>query len=123
MAASTFQGSLHGRIPLYMQRYCQVHVNIHTRFSVPLVQSSGTKLVSVSSLQSTSVTVTVDGTADELYSCTMNKQVFNVTAGQPVQRTGLAPDATYTVNCHHVDDSCLETKVNFTTGAFVTPLR
>ena len=77
--------------------------------------------ITVSMVQSTNVIIKIDG-KDEMYSCTLNNQKVKITAGQPVPQTGLAPNTTYTVNCHTVDDSCLEAKVNITTGTFVISL-
>ena len=65
--------------------------------------------------QSTSVNITISGSG-EVYSCTLNNRSVNITSGQTVQRTGLAPNTNYTVNCHSVNDSCLEAKTTFTTG-------
>ena len=71
--------------------------------------------ITVSVVQSTNANITVSGSG-EVYSCTLNNQKVNITSGQPVQLTGLAPNTTYTINCHRVDDSCLEATENFTTG-------
>ena len=66
--------------------------------------------------QSTNVTITINGSG-EVYSCTLNDQTVHITSGQTVQQTGLTPNTTYTVNCHSVNDSCLEaTTTTFTTG-------
>ena len=66
--------------------------------------------------QSTSVNVTINGSG-EVYNCTLNDQTVNITSDHSVQQTtGLAPNTTYTVNCHSVDDSCLEATATFSTG-------
>ena len=65
--------------------------------------------------QSTSVNITINGSG-EVYSCTLNDQTMDITSGQTVQQTGLAPNTKYTVNCHSVDDSCREAKEAFITG-------
>ena len=65
--------------------------------------------------QSTKVNITINGIG-EVYSCTLNNQIVNIISGQPDQLTGLAPNTTYTIKCHSVDDSCLEATATFTTG-------
>ena len=66
--------------------------------------------------QSRKVNVTISGSG-EVYTCTLNDQTVDITSGQPVQQTGLAPNTNYTVNCHSVNDSCLEaTPATFMTG-------
>ena len=65
--------------------------------------------------QSTNVNIIINGSG-EVYSCTLNNQKVNITSGQPDQLTELAPNTTYTINCHSVNDSCLEARANFTTG-------
>ena len=65
--------------------------------------------------QSTSVNITISGSG-EVYSCTLNNQTVDITSGQPVQLTGLAPNTKYKINCHSVDDSCLEAEETFITG-------
>ena len=65
--------------------------------------------------QSTSVNITISGSG-EVYSCTLNNQTVNITSGQTVQQTGLAPSTKYTVNCYSVNDSCREARATFTTG-------
>ena len=72
-------------------------------------------------VQSTKVTITISGTG-EMYSCTINNKKVKITSGQAVPQTGLAPNTTYTLNCHHVDDSCIEANTTFTTGTFIIPL-
>ena len=65
--------------------------------------------------QSTTINIIINGSG-EVYTCTLNKKKVNITSGQPDQLTGLAPNTTYTINCHSVNDSCLEATANFTTG-------
>ena len=65
--------------------------------------------------QSTSANITINGSG-EVYSCTLNNQTVDITSGQTVQQTGLAPNTTYTVNCHSVKGSCSEARATFTTG-------
>ena len=72
-------------------------------------------------VQSTNTIIKINGTGG-MYSCTINNKKVNITAGQPVPQTGLAPNTTYTLNCHTVDDSNCEANATFTTGMFVTPL-
>ena len=85
----------------------------------PIANTSGTRHITVSIVQSRKVNITISGSG-EVYSCTLNNQTVNITSGQTVQLTGLAPNTTYTVNCYSVDDSCLEaTTTTFMTGTQV----
>ena len=85
----------------------------------PTITLSEKKPIAVSVLmpQSTTVNITINSSG-EVYSCTLNNQKMNITSGQPDQLTGLAPNTTYTINCHSVDDRCTEAAANFTTGTY-----
>ena len=69
-------------------------------------------------LQSENVSYTINGSG-EVYSCTLNNQTMDITSGQTVQLTGLAPNTNYTVNCRSVNGSCLEARATFTTGTVI----
>ena len=75
----------------------------------------------MSSLQTTNVTVTVMDTTEEIlmYNCTVNNQSFMIIAGRPTAVPGFESNTMYTINCHSVNDSCLEAKETFTTGGCV----
>ena len=103
-----------GDIFMYMYIVSAVHALSYICFA-PLLNLSGRTLITVSMVQSTNVIITINGTG-EMYSCTINNKKVNITEGQPVQWTGLAPNTTYTLNCHSVVDSCLEANTAFTTG-------
>ena len=89
------------------------------QISAPTMNFSGTTPVSVSYLNSTSVTIAINGTAGEEYRCTLNDQAINITVGQPHNQTGLAPNTSYTISCQRATNSCHETKAIFTTGNYV----
>ena len=98
-------------------QYVCICMQIHTTVC-PTVTLLGMD-VSVLALQSTTVNITISGRG-EVYNCTLNNMKVNITSGQPVLVTGLAPNTTYTINCHSVDDSCLEEVTTFTTGMLTT---
>ena len=80
----------------------------------PIAIILGTRPITVLA-QSTSVNITINGNG-EVYTCTLNNQTMDITSGQTVQLTGLAPNTKHTVNCHSVNGSCLEARATFTTG-------
>ena len=94
----------------YSIRYAYTFIQLFCPTNV-----SGKTPITVLAEQSTNVNITINGRG-EVYNCTLNNQKVNITAGQPVQLTGLAPNTTYTINCHSVDGSCLEATATFTTG-------
>ena len=97
-----------------LQHWCEYEYIIADLFH-STVDISGKMPITVLA-QSTSVKVTIYGSG-EMYSCTLNNQTVNITSGQTVQLTGLAPNTNYTINCYSVNDnSCLEAKETFITG-------
>ena len=102
---------------MYMYRVSGVHALSCSCFT-PIIHLSGRTPITVSMVQSTKVTITISGTG-EMYNCTLNNQKVSITAGQAVPQTGLSPNTTYTLNCHHVDDNNCEANATFTTGRII----
>ena len=104
-----------------------MYIHVHSVYSVkcayafidllcPIANTSGTRHITVSIVQSRKVNITINGSG-EVYSCTLNNQTVNITSGQTVQQTGLAPNTNYTVTCYStMSDSCRESRATFTTG-------